>query len=951
MKVATALRICLVGIWLLDVRPAAAVESARPNILWLTAEDLSPHLGCYGDSYARTPVLDELAGRSVRYTRAFATAPVCSPARSTLITGMYATSLGTQRLRSQFPVHAEIRGFSAWLREAGYHCSNNVKTDYNLRDEPAFIEDAWDASSPCAHWRNRKPGQPFFAVFNFMTTHQSRTGVWPHEEFEREIGSELASEDRHDPAGADLPPYYPDTAEARRAWARYHDCITKMDQEAGELLAQLDADGLADNTIVFFYGDHGMGMPRGKRVLHDSGLHVPLLIHVPKRWRHLAPAPAGGTSDRLVSFVDFAPTVLSLCGVHVPDRMQGMAFLGPAAGKPRSYVYGARDRVDEVFDLARSVRDDRWLYIRNFMPHLSWMQPERFSDGSTFRQEFKQLAAAGQLGPGPMTYAASRRALEELYDTQSDTHQLNNLVDRPEHQERLASLRAELRRWLIESRDTGFLTEPQVWERIGQDRTPQEMARDPARYDLERLIQAADKVGLEEVWKEQVDLLAHADDGVRYWAAVGLHATARAGGLGAAARSAVQERLDDSSPVVRIELASALAALGPSDDAFTVLAQALKHSMPEVALHAARAVELLGERARPLLPVMRQTLEDARANKHLGDLPMFIRFSLEAALDAPWTKDADRIQRSMQEWSAGLSVHRLATAPSLDDVIVSQTLQDDGGNTRFRFYPQEYRLGPDGVMHDSMAAREYPNAHRYRLQDRDLGQIFTIPANLEEPLYLRAVTLRVGPMPDANEGGADGAAVSMQLFEVHGEPVISDNGTSGTDSSRWRTFDPTRATTDDYVTGQSFVSLGVARGGLLPVGIDSHAYMQWRLQGEVAIRLEPGRSYAFMVMFDEPGEGRGLALANRNTAGWAEPIPLGPYRGGYALRRMGESSRFEDVFFDPDDRDDATVGLAAATLPEDPAKRAAIEPGTLGYPDVDTYRDFVFWIHAQPERQ
>jgi len=320
MNTTTLLLPCLVAGWLLDAS-AAAPGPARPNILWLTAEDLSPHLGCYGDPYARTPVLDGLAARGVRYTQAFATAPVCSPARSCLITGMYATTLGTQRLRSQFPVLPEIRGFSAELREAGYHCSNNVKTDYNLGGEAAFIADAWDESSPGAHWRNRRSGQPFFAVFNFMTTHQSRTSVWSHEEFEREIGSKLSAEERHDPAAANLPPYYPETAEARRAWVRYHDCITKMDQEAGELLAQLEADGLAEDTIVFFYGDHGMGMPRGKRVLYDSGLRVPLIVHFPEKWRFLAPAPAGGTSDRLVSFVDFAPTVLSLCGIPIFDHL------------------------------------------------------------------------------------------------------------------------------------------------------------------------------------------------------------------------------------------------------------------------------------------------------------------------------------------------------------------------------------------------------------------------------------------------------------------------------------------------------------------------------------------------------------------------------------------------------------------------------------------------------
>ncbi|MCL4201978.1 MAG: sulfatase-like hydrolase/transferase [Pirellulaceae bacterium] len=615
-------------------KPVAKPQAARPNILWLTAEDLSPHLGCYGDAYARTSVLDRLAAQGVRYTQAFATAPVCSPARSCLITGMYATSLGTQRLRSQFPIPPEIRGFSAYLRQSGYYCSNNVKTDYNLRNEPAFIADAWDESSPRAHWRNKNPGQPFFAVFNFMTTHQSRISVWPHEEFEREIGSKLSPQERHDPAAAPLPPYYPDTAEARRAWARYHDCITKMDHEVGEFLDQLEADGLADDTIVFFYGDHGMGMPRGKRLLHDSGMQVPLIVRFPDKWRHLAPAAAGETTDRLVSFVDFAPTVLSLCGRSVPDHMQGSAFLGSATGEPRRYVYGARDRVDEVFDLSRSVRDGRWLYIRNFMPHLSWMPPERYSDGSTFRREFRRLAAAGQLNADQLTYAAPRRAIEELYDTQADPHQLHNLAERAEHREQLERMQSELIRWMTDSRDAGFLTEPQVWQRIAPNSTPREMARNTMLYPWSDLLRTADLVGRSGALDEQVKLLAHDDDGVRYWAAVGLHAAATAGHLNdPTVRSAVQDRLADPSPVVRIELAAALMALGPNDDALAVLTKDLGHDRPDIVLHAARAAELLGDRARPLLSTMRETLEQARANEQRGDMPMFIRFSLEAALE------------------------------------------------------------------------------------------------------------------------------------------------------------------------------------------------------------------------------------------------------------------------------------------------------------------------------
>ncbi|TXT43742.1 MAG: sulfatase, partial [Limisphaerales bacterium] len=514
--------------------------AARPNILWLTAEDMSPNLGCYGDTEARTPRLDALARESVRYTRAFATAPVCSPSRSCLITGMFATSLGTQRLRSAFPVPEEFGPFTAGLRQAGYHCSNNVKTDYNLRDEPAFIRAAWDASSNKAHWRNRRDGQPFFAVFNFMTTHQSRTSAWPPEQFEKEIGAQLSPGERHDPARQTPPPFYPGTAEARRAWARYHDCITLMDRQAGEILDQLAADGLAEDTIVFFYSDHGMGMPRGKRCLQDSGLRVPLLVRFPKQWAHLAPAPPGGTADRLVSFVDFAPTVLSLCGVKPPAHFQGRAFLGPDAAAPREFIHGARDRVDEAFDVARSVRDTRWLYVRNFLPHLPWMQPEGYSDTSTFRQEFKRLAAEGKLAPGPLTFAAPRRALEELYDTQADPHQLRNLAADPQHRAVLERLRAELRRWQLATRDTGFLTEPQMWVRLDGKETPWSVAHDDERYPLARLLDAADAVGREEAAPRQRGWLRDAHDGVRYWAAVGLHARTK---LGDADRAALRAAL------------------------------------------------------------------------------------------------------------------------------------------------------------------------------------------------------------------------------------------------------------------------------------------------------------------------------------------------------------------------------------------------------------------------
>ena len=374
---------------LCSVFATTGISGDKPNILWITVEDMSPVLGAYGDTYATTPKLDAFAKESVRYTNAFAAAPVCSPSRSSLITGMWAPSLGTSQMRSTFPIPLDVKGFPTYLREAGYFTTNQVKTDYNTEDEARLIKESWDESSPAAHWRSaaRKKGQPFFSVINHMVTHQSRSMTWPYAAFQEGVQARLSAEERHDPAKVIVPPYYPDTEITRRDLARFYDCVSVMDAEVGRLLEQLKEDGLAEETIVFFYSDHGSGMPRHKRLLHDSGMKVPLMIRFPEKYKHLAPAAAGETVDRLVTFVDFAPTVLSIAGAPVPEALQGETFLGPEVSPKPEFVYGFRDRVDEVFDLSRSIRSERYLLIRNYMPHLSWMQPEGYSDTSTFRQE------------------------------------------------------------------------------------------------------------------------------------------------------------------------------------------------------------------------------------------------------------------------------------------------------------------------------------------------------------------------------------------------------------------------------------------------------------------------------------------------------------------------------------------------------------------------------------
>lgn len=618
----------LVGATVPVFADCAQAQLQRPNILWITTEDMSPNLGCHGDTYATTPNLDRLAAESVRYTNAFATAPVCSPARSCLITGVYATTLGTQNLRSAFPIPETMRGFPSYLRAAGYYCTNNVKTDYNTSNEPAIVRASWDESSAKAHWRNRRPEQPFFAVFNDMVTHQSRTSVWPYERFQKELQLQLAPNERHDPAQAPVPPYWPDTPITRRTIARYYDCITLMDRNVGRLLAELEEAGAADDTIVFFYSDHGAGHPRHKRLVLDSGLHVPLLIRFPEKYRHLAPAAPGEMVDRLVSFVDFPATVLSLLGVPIPEYMQGRAFLGAAEAEPRQYVYGARDRVDEAFDTARSVRDKQYLYVHNYMPHLSYHQPEGFSDQAEVRREITRLAAEGRLDDVQMAYAGPTRPREELYDTLADPQQLHNLASSPEHEEVLERMRGAHIRWVLLTRDLGFLPEAET-RRRWESTTPYGMARQRGVLPLPRITAAAHLVGAPDALERQIGLLADDDPAVRYWAAVGLRAQRAAA---AKARQALVAALADASPTVRIEAAGVLAALDGDAAAIEVLAAALDSSSADVALHAARTLQLLDDKARPALPAMEAALRAAKPPHRTADFSMFLRFALEPAV-------------------------------------------------------------------------------------------------------------------------------------------------------------------------------------------------------------------------------------------------------------------------------------------------------------------------------
>jgi uncharacterized sulfatase len=453
--------------------PAAGATAAAhapgtlrpPSILWIIAEDMGRDLGSYGALEARTPHLDRLAGEAARFTNAFAVAPVCAPSRSSLATGLFATTIGSHHMRSQVVPPAHVRLVSEYLRAHGYYATNNAKTDYNFAPASAAPPvTAWDESGPRAHWRNRAPGQPFFSVFTLLTTHESRIRAAPAEHADHTRG--LRPEDRHDPARALLPPYYPDTEGVRRDWANYQDLITAMDLRAGELLRELAQHGLEQETVVFFFSDNGRGLPRAKRWLYDAGIHLPLVVRWP---RHVAP---GSVREDLVSFVDLPKTLLALAGLEPPPHLQGRVFLGEREEPEPRFVFAARDRMDEAYDRSRAVRDRRFKYIRNFHPDRPWAQHVAYMEEMPTMKELRRLwkLAVGDGKPvraePQWAFMLPAKPAEELYDTTTDPHEIRNLAADSAHGATLAEMRTALDRWMEETGDLGRVPEAEMLERM-----------------------------------------------------------------------------------------------------------------------------------------------------------------------------------------------------------------------------------------------------------------------------------------------------------------------------------------------------------------------------------------------------------------------------------------------------------------------------------------------------
>ncbi len=570
--------------------PGAENTNQRPNILWITCEDISPYLGCYGFEQAQTPNLDRLAEKGIRYTHAYANAPVCAVARSTILSGMYASTIGTHQMRSRIQLPAEIPVYPKILREAGYYCTNNSKKDYNSNYENDNT--IWDESSNKAHYRNRKAGQPFFAVFNNMVTHESQLNEGRIKYY---VDSKQISEiPRVNPNEIVLPPYHPDLPEIRKDWARLHDLIALMDKMSGDLLQELEDSGEADNTIVFFYSDHGGQLSRAKRYIYNVGTQVPMIVYLPPKWQHLAKQKPGETDDSLVSFVDLAKTVLSLTGCPVPDKMQGRVFLGPEIETAPEYVHFYRDRMSERYDFSRAVTDGQYYFIRNFMPHRPLGRDTRYGfQVQANWQAWEDYYEKGKCNEIQSQFFKSKASFE-LFNTKEDPWHVAGIGSFIENKEILKKLSEELDHWMIKTRDVGFIPEPMFHELAGKNKkykTLYEYAQSDEYpvvqiLDVAKIASSGDKSKVSSYMK----FISDKHPVIRFWGAYAIFLTRQSG---SEIQTALKDMIrNDSFAANRIMAAQALGVCGDPETSFhSIMKEATETAENYVFLQALSAFQ------------------------------------------------------------------------------------------------------------------------------------------------------------------------------------------------------------------------------------------------------------------------------------------------------------------------------------------------------------------------
>ncbi len=570
---------------------STGLTADRPNVLWIIAEDASPHLGCYGETTIRTPHLDGMAKNSVRFTQAFVTNPVCSSSRSAMVTGIYSTTLGAHNHRSQRTsgkgggneayydsFKLPIPSIPSLFRAAGYHVTNagmnkSGKTDYNFTSA-----DMYDSGN----WKQRKPGQPFFAQIQLS-------------------GGKARNAKVADPVSPDrvqLPPYYPDHPVLRADWATYLNSWKKVDDEVGQIIDSLRQAGILDQTAIFFWTDHGVSHVRGKQYLYDEGIHVPLIMQLPSG-QH-----AGTVRHDLVEHIDIAATSLALAGIKIPKHVQGQDLLA-STYQPRPHIVSARDRCDETVDTIRCVRTKRWKYIRNFMSPLPHSQPNQYKDGKSITKTMRQLHQDGKLNELQARVFTPSRPTEELYDLENDPHETVNLATLPQHRKQLETLRNTLYRWMIDKRDVGLIPEP-ILEDLGRQygskyQVLQQESNATLVQELIQLIEAGERGNRQALQAAVVSKRPS----LRYWAATWLgHLQPRA-----TATPHLAHLTHDPVPAVRVAAALALGRHGQQEKYLPLLADHIEADNLLVGMYAIRALEKLGAAARTMLPAIEKAKE------------------------------------------------------------------------------------------------------------------------------------------------------------------------------------------------------------------------------------------------------------------------------------------------------------------------------------------------------
>jgi len=606
--------------FLLTLALACSGTSAdRPNILWITAEDYSASwLGCYGNKQAQTPNIDALADRSVLFTAAFSNGPVCAVARSTILTGAYAPTIGSQHMRSRKPIPTIYQPYVTYLRKLGYYCTNHKKTDYNIAMRDGSI---WDnGSQDDLNFAKLPKDQPFFTVVNLGETHESSL-------FTKKINANrkkgiIPQHARLHTEQVIVPPYLPAIPGIRHDIAVYHDNMTAMDTHVGRILAQLQKSGQADNTIIFHYSDHGGVLPRGKRYLTDTGTRVSMIVYFPKKWQHLSPFKPGEHVDEPVSFVDLAPTLLSLIGEKKPEQMLGRAFLGSQRVAPAKdeveFLYA--DRFDEIYGMRRGITNGRWKYIRRFTPHLAAAPYSYYQFGQEGWTDWEKRWKKGTLKPAFNTIWEPNQVVEELFDTQSDPWEIHNLATTPAHSSKLATMRKQLKKEMLHARDTGLIPEGMFTELVPANTPianywkshPDEL---PTLIDLAFLASARDEKNLPIF----VEKLNSPNALTRYWAAQGCLIL---GKKAPRSEAAIRKILNDQHSNTRVSAQQTLIALGHRQEGVQLLMKELTRKNNEFAtlnvLNAiiqAGAFKLIPE---PWIQQQSQSTEQNKTNNYVS---------------------------------------------------------------------------------------------------------------------------------------------------------------------------------------------------------------------------------------------------------------------------------------------------------------------------------------------